>query len=96
MSEAAAKITADHLRRRAIIYVRQSTAAQIEHHRESTARQYQLAEHAVELGWHREDVTVLDEDLGISGSGLAERTGFAHLTAEVALGRVGMVLGLEV
>ena len=96
MSEAAAKITADHLRRRAIIYVRQSTAAQIEHHRESTARQYQLAERAVELGWHREDVTVLDEDLGISGSGLAERTGFAHLTAEVALGRVGMVLGLEV
>ncbi len=69
---------------------------QIEHHRESTARQYQLAERAVELGWHREDVTVLDEDLGISGSGLAERTGFAHLTAEVALGRVGMVLGLEV
>lgn len=96
MSEAAAKITAEHLRRRAIIYVRQSTAAQIEHHRESTARQYQLAERAVELGWHREDVTVLDEDLGISGSGLAERTGFARLTAEVALGRVGMVLGLEV
>jgi DNA invertase Pin-like site-specific DNA recombinase len=96
MSEAAAKITCDHLRRRAMIYVRQSTAAQIEHHRESTARQYQLAERAVELGWQRPHVTVLDEDLGISGSGLTERSGFAHLTAEVALGRVGIVLGLEV
>lgn len=96
MSEATAKITSDHWRRCAIIYVRQSSVAQVEHHRESTARQYQLAERAVELGWHREHVTILDEDLGISGSGLAERAGFARLTAEVALGHVGIVLGLEV
>lgn len=91
-----AKITPDHLRRRAIVYVRQSSAHQVEHHRESTARQYQLVERAVAFGWIREHVTVLDEDLGVSGSGLAERAGFAQLTAEVALGHVGLVLGLEV
>lgn len=90
------KITSDHLRRRAVVYVRQSSTTQVEHNRESTARQYQLAERAVTLGWARDQVIVIDEDLGISGSGLAERTGFAHMTAEVALGEVGIVLGLEV
>lgn len=90
------KITTDHLRRGAVIYVRQSSLAQVEHNRESTARQYQLAERAIALGWRRDQVQVIDEDLGISGSGLAERAGFAHLTAEVALGKVGIVLGLEV
>lgn len=90
------KITPDHLHRCAVVYVRQSSATQVEHNRESTARQYQLADRAVSLGWQREQVQIIDEDLGISGSGLAERTGFAHLIAEVALGKVGIVLGLEV
>ena len=90
------KITAVHLRRRALVYVRQSTTAQVEYNRESTERQYRLAERAVELGWAREQIKVLDQDLGISGSGLAERAGFTHMTAEVALGHVGIVLGLEV
>jgi len=90
------KITSDHLRRRAVVYVRQSSTTQVEHNRESTARQYQLAERAVTLGWTRDQVSVIDEDLGVSGSGLAERTGFARMTAEVALGQVGIVLGLEV
>jgi DNA invertase Pin-like site-specific DNA recombinase len=90
------KITADHLRRCAIVYVRQSSATQVEHNRESTARQYQLAERAVEFGWRRDQVKVIDEDLGISGSGLSERAGFARMTAEIALGEVGIVLGLEV
>jgi DNA invertase Pin-like site-specific DNA recombinase len=90
------KITAAHLRRRALVYVRQSTPAQVEYNRESTERQYRLAERAVELGWAREHISVLDQDLGISGSGLAERAGFTHMTAEVALGQVGIVLGLEV
>jgi DNA invertase Pin-like site-specific DNA recombinase len=76
--------------------VRQSSAAQVEYNRESTERQYQLAERALELGWKREQVKILDQDLGVSGSGLAERSGFAHMTAEVALGHVGIVLGLEV
>lgn len=79
------KITAEHLRRCAI--VRQSSTTQVEHNRESTARQYELAERAARLGWRRDQVKVIDEDLGISGSGLSERTGFARMTAEVGLGR---------
>jgi len=90
------KVTAAHLRRCALVYVRQSTTAQVQYNRESTERQYRLAERAVELGWAREQIKVLDQDLGISGSGLAERAGFTHMTAEVALGHVGIVLGLEV
>ncbi len=95
MSERA-KITASHLARLAIVYLRQSSAAQVEHNRESTERQYALAGRARELGWPPERVVVIDEDLGLSGSGTAARSGFARLTAEVALARVGLVLGLEV
>lgn len=91
-----AKISSSHLCRCAVVYVRQSTASQVEHNRESTDRQYQLVERAIDLGWQRERVNVVDQDLGISGSGLKQRSGFAHMTAEVALGRVGIVLGLEV
>ena len=90
------KISSTHLGRRAVVYVRQSSAAQVEHNRESTERQYRLVERAIQLGWQREQVSVVDKDLGISGSGLAERSGFTHMTAEVALGHVGIVLGLEV
>jgi DNA invertase Pin-like site-specific DNA recombinase len=90
------KVTAAHLRRIALVYVRQSTTAQVEHNRESTERQYRLADRAAQLGWKREQIKVLDQDLGISGSGLTQRTGFTHMTAEVALGHVGIVLGLEV
>jgi len=63
---------------------------------ESTARQYALVERAVELGFRREQVVVIDDDLGVSADGLSERSGFQRLTAEVALGRAGLVLGLEV
>ena len=90
------KITADHLGRKAIVYVRQSSTTQVEHNRESTARQYQLVERALAFGWGRDQITVIDKDLGISGSGMAQRAGFARLTAEVGLGHVGLVLGLEV
>jgi DNA invertase Pin-like site-specific DNA recombinase len=90
------KITASHLSRQSIVYLRQSSAAQVEHNRESTERQYALAAKAVDLGWNAERVTVIDEDLGLSGSGSVARSGFARLTAEVALGHVGLVLGLEV
>src|SRR3990172_7341891 len=90
------KITAAHLRRHACVYVRQSSAAQVEHNRESTARQYGLVDRAVSLGWQREQVTVIDEDLGVSGGGLVARAGFARLTSEVGLAHVGIVLGLEV
>ena len=90
------KITAGHLARQAIVYLRQSSAAQVEHNRKSTERQYALANKARELGWPNERVLVIDEDLGLSGSGAVARSGFARLTAEVALARVGLVLGLEV
>ena len=90
------KISSTHLDRCAFVYVRQSSSAQVEHNRESTERQYRLVERAITLGWQRDQVTVIDNDLGISGSGLAERSGFGYMTAQVALGRVGIVLGLEV
>lgn len=89
------KITPDHLRRRAVVYVRQSTTSQVECNRESTERQYRLVERAVELGWKRDQINVTDDDLGVSGSGLVERSGFANMTAQVALGHVGIVLALE-
>jgi DNA invertase Pin-like site-specific DNA recombinase len=90
------KIGATHLGRAAYIYLRQSTPAQVEHNRESTQRQYALAAKAIELGWPSQQVIVIDQDLGLSGSGIVERNGFARLAAEVALGHVGIVLGLEV
>ncbi|MGZ6589202.1 MAG: recombinase family protein [Solirubrobacteraceae bacterium] len=90
------KLTSSHLRRQAFVYLRQSSQAQLERNVESTARQYALVSRATELGFTREQVVVIDEDLGISGSGLSERSGFARLTAEVALGHAGLVLGLEV
>jgi len=92
----ASKVKTNHTQRAAIVYIRQSSPAQVENHRESTARQYALVEKASQLGWCQDQVMVIDEDLGLSGSGWAERSGFARLTAQVALGRVGIVLGLEV
>lgn len=90
------KIKPTHLQRAAVVYVRQSTTSQVEQHRESTARQYALAERARQLGWTKEQVILIDEDLGLSGASVAKRTGFVRLTTEVALGQVGIVLGLEV
>jgi DNA invertase Pin-like site-specific DNA recombinase len=85
-----------HLRRAAVVYVRQSTAAQLSRNRESTTRQYDLAARAAELGWPRSAVRVIDDDLGVSAAGATGRTGFAELAAQVGLGQVGIVLALEV
>jgi DNA invertase Pin-like site-specific DNA recombinase len=90
------KVKASHTRRPAIVYIRQSHPSQVENNRESTARQYALADKAVALGWDRSLVITIDEDLGISGKVFVQRSGFDHLNAEVALGRVGILLGLEV
>jgi DNA invertase Pin-like site-specific DNA recombinase/predicted DNA-binding transcriptional regulator AlpA len=90
------KIKTSHLQRAAYVYIRQSTPGQVEHNRESTARQYALAERACQLGWSKPQVVVIDEDLGLSGSTTDKRSGFARLTSEVALAHVGIVLGLEV
>jgi len=90
------KVQATHLQRWALVYVRQSTAAQVAVNRESTDRQYHLRDRALLLGWSRDRIKIIDEDLAHSGSGLVLRQGFAHLTSEVALGRAGLILSLEV
>jgi DNA invertase Pin-like site-specific DNA recombinase len=84
-----------HLDRVAIVYVRQSTPQQVLDHKESTARQYALADRAVALGWLRDRVVTIDDDLGKSGQSIEGRPGFQRLLAEVALDRVGLILGLE-
>ena len=94
MSESG-KITSSHLSRAAVIYVRQSTLAQLERNTESTARQYDLVHRAQQLGWPREAIRVVDGDLGISGSVTGQRAGFEGMVAEVALGQVGIILALE-
>lgn len=90
------KIQGRHLDRLALVYVRQSTLQQLEHHRESTRVQYGLADRACRLGWPRPRVTVIDDDLGCSGATTEGRPGFQRLVAEVGLGHVGLVLGFEV
>src|SRR5215470_3460020 len=87
------KLTPDHLRRRAVVYVRQSTFVQVVQNRESQLRQYNLAAYARELGFV--DVETIDEDLGRSGSGLTERPGFQRLVTEVCEGCIGAVFCLE-
>jgi DNA invertase Pin-like site-specific DNA recombinase len=89
------KVTSSHLSRAAVIYVRQSTLAQLERNTESTARQYDLVHRARQLGWPREAIRVVDGDLGISGSVTGQRAGFEGMVAEVALGQVGIILALE-
>lgn len=91
-----AKIATTHLRRTAVVHVRQSSASQLERNRESTDRQYALVERAVSLGWPRQAVRVIDADLGVSGSRDTVRSGFTELTSLVGLGQVGIVLALEV
>src|SRR5580765_5567788 len=91
-----AKISAVHRQRLAVVYVRQSSPTQLERNRESTMRQYNFVARAIALGWAEAQVLVIDEDQGVSANGLFDRAGFAQLTAEVALGHVGIVLGLEV
>ena len=86
------KITPDHLARGAFIYVRQSTPDQLANNHESRRRQYDLAERARALGWT--DVTVIDDDLGRSGSGIS-RPGFERLLAAICEGRVGAVFAVE-
>ena len=80
----AGKIQCVHLDRVAIVYVRQSTLQQIERHRESTRLQYGLVERALELGWVKQRVVVIDEDLGRSGVTAEGRLGFQRLVAEVS------------
>jgi DNA invertase Pin-like site-specific DNA recombinase len=86
------KIGADHLTRRACVYIRQSTLDQVHHNRESQRRQYALAERARDLGW--QDVEVIDDDLGCSGGGI-KRPGFERMLGHLCDGRVGAVFCVE-
>lgn len=95
-SLANSKIQPTHLQRKAIVYLRQSTAKQVHEHRESTARQYALRQRAKDLGWDPGNVDVIDDDLGESGSSTERRTGFQRLGEDVAHGRVGAIFALEV
>src|SRR5712691_3876747 len=84
-------ITTSHCARMAYVYVRQSSVSQVTRHAESTDLQYGLVERAVKLGWPRDRVVVIDDDLGKSGSSSNERYGFQRLIAEIGLGQAGLV-----
>ncbi len=89
------KIHGNHMDRLAVVYVRQSTMQQVERHQESTRLQYELSDLATNLGWSRQRVLVIDEDLGQSATSVEGRPGFRRLVAEVGLDHVGIVLGVE-
>lgn len=94
--ESSPKVTANHLDRKAYLYVRQSTLRQVLENTESAKRQYALRQRAVALGWPEARVVVIDSDQGISGASAADREGFQRLVAEVSMGQAGIVMGLEV
>ncbi len=95
-TDAYQKVTAEHLKRDAFLYVRQSSLRQVFENTESTKRQYALRERAVALGWPIERIHIIDSDLGQSAVTATDRDGFSYLVSEVAMGHVGIVLGLEV
>ena len=85
----AERVTTAHRAKLAYVYIRQSTAGQVRQHQESTELQYRLVERAAELGWPGERITVIDDDLGKSGTSSLERQGFQRLMAEIGLGKAG-------
>ena len=89
------RITTAHRAKLAYVYVRQSSPGQVRHHQESTELQYRLVERVVLLGWPRERVQVIDDDLGKSGASSDERFGFQRLIAEVGLNKAGLVISLD-
>src|SRR5919204_2226521 len=89
-------ITPQHLARKAIIYVRQSTPHQALSHQESLRLQYALEQRAVSLGWRPEDVVVVDADIGVTATSAEHRAGFKEVVAQVTLGQVGIILSYDV
>ncbi len=90
------KITSSHRERLAVVYLRQSSMAQVREHTESTTRQYGLAGEATRLGWAPGDVQVIDTDLGISGRFGVAREGFRDLVSLVCRGEAGAIFGIEI
>jgi len=95
-TESHRKVTAEHLKRSAYLYVRQSTLRQVMENTESRLRQYDLRHRARALGWSDEQIVVIDSDLGQSAASAVDREGFQRLMTEVSMGRAGLVMGLEV
>ena len=93
--QASSKVSAAHLRRGAYLYVRQSTIKQVLTNTESALRQYDLRGRAIAFGWSSDQIIVIDIDQGHSGASAADREGFQRLTADVGMGKAGIVLGLE-
>ncbi len=91
----AAKVRDHHLDRKAIVYIRQSSPQQLAEHKESTARQYALADVAVALGWPRDRVEIVDADQGRTGQTVEGRLGFQHILAELSLDHVGILMGQD-
>ena len=89
-------LTPQHLARKAILYIRQSSPHQVLTNTESLRLQYALQARAVELGWRAEDIEVIDGDLGLSGAAVPHREGFKELLTRVTLGEVGIILAGEV
>lgn len=89
------RLTTVHRAKFAYVYVRQSSVGQVRHHQESTELQYRLVDRAIGLGWPRERVQVIDDDLGKSGAASTERHGFQKLMAEIGLGTAGLVVSLD-
>jgi len=89
------RVTTGHRAKLAYVYVRQSSLNQVKHHQESTELQYRLVDRAIALGWPHGRVQVIDEDLGKSGAGSAERQGFQKLITEIGLGNAGLVVSLD-
>jgi DNA invertase Pin-like site-specific DNA recombinase len=89
-------VTAHHLNRKAIVYIRQSSPHQMLSNQESLRLQYALRQQALEMGWAEEQVEVIDHDLGQTGASIAHREGFKDLLAQVTLGQVGIILSYDV
>src|SRR5262245_5332393 len=95
LDRADVRITADQHAKHAYVYIRQSSPGQVTHNTESTDLQYQLVERAVQLGWPRDRVRIIDHDLGKSGATADHRTGFQQLIADIGLTRVGLLISLD-
>src|SRR6266571_4486219 len=89
-------VTPQHLQKKALIYIRQSTPHQQISNQESLRLQYALQERAQHLGWHAQDGEIIDADLGLTGASALHRTGFQELVAKVTLGQVGIILSVDV
>src|SRR6266487_6172252 len=89
-------VTPHHRQRKAIIYIRQSTPHQQISNQESLRLQYALVQRAQSLGWHPDDVDIIDADLGLTGASAQHRTGFQELVAKVTLGQAGIILSSDV